>query len=111
MIILSHRSSVRVGDYDTRTDPDCGSTGFCAPVAINHAVSQIIVHPDYIEGQYHHDIALLILRTPINYTGKYTGFVPRFVFVCFEFGRLKTWGGHVAPTVALPGFEGHSHVG
>uniref|UniRef100_A0A1S4H1C9 CLIP-domain serine protease n=2 Tax=gambiae species complex TaxID=44542 RepID=A0A1S4H1C9_ANOGA len=65
----SHRlSSVRVGDYDTRTDPDCGSTGFCAPVAINHAVSQIIVHPDYIEGQYHHDIALLILRTPINYT-------------------------------------------
>uniref|UniRef100_A0A182PE86 ethanolamine-phosphate cytidylyltransferase n=1 Tax=Anopheles epiroticus TaxID=199890 RepID=A0A182PE86_9DIPT len=65
----SHRlSSVRVGDYDTRTDPDCGSTGFCAPVAINHAVSQIIVHPDYIEGQFHHDIALLILRTPINYT-------------------------------------------
>ncbi|XP_058056801.1 phenoloxidase-activating factor 1-like [Anopheles bellator] len=65
----SHRlSSVRIGDYDTRTDPDCGSTGFCAPVAINHAVSQIIVHPDYIEGQYHHDIALLILRSPINYT-------------------------------------------
>ncbi|XP_053673828.1 phenoloxidase-activating factor 1-like [Anopheles nili] len=65
----SHRlSAVRVGDYDTRTDPDCGSTGFCAPVAINHAVSQIIVHPDYIEGQYHHDIALLILRSPINYT-------------------------------------------
>ncbi|XP_058449201.1 venom protease [Malaya genurostris] len=65
----SHRlSSVRIGDYDTRTDPDCGSTGFCAPAAINHAVSQIIVHPDYVDGQYHHDIALLVLRTPINYT-------------------------------------------
>ncbi|XP_055642291.1 phenoloxidase-activating factor 1 [Toxorhynchites rutilus septentrionalis] len=61
-------SSVRIGDYDTRTDPDCGSTGFCAPAAINHAVSQIIVHPDYVDGQYHHDIALLVLRTPINYT-------------------------------------------
>ncbi|KAL9706961.1 hypothetical protein quinque_010479 [Culex quinquefasciatus] len=65
----SHRlSSVRIGDYDTRTDPDCGNTGFCAPAAINHAVSQIIVHPDYVDGQYHHDIALLILRTAINYT-------------------------------------------
>lgn len=63
------RSSVRIGDYDTRTDPDCGNTGFCAPAAINHAVSQIIVHPDYVDGQYHHDIALLILRTAINYTG------------------------------------------
>ncbi|XP_053692139.1 venom protease [Sabethes cyaneus] len=65
----SHRlSSVRIGDYDTRTDPDCGNTGFCAPAAINHAVSQIIVHPDYVDGQYHHDIALLVLRTAINYT-------------------------------------------
>ncbi|XP_065078979.1 phenoloxidase-activating factor 1 [Ochlerotatus camptorhynchus] len=65
----SHRlSSVRIGDYDTRTDPDCGNTGFCAPAAINHAVSQIIVHPDYVDGQYHHDIALLVLKTPINYT-------------------------------------------
>ncbi|XP_058818835.1 phenoloxidase-activating factor 1-like isoform X2 [Topomyia yanbarensis] len=46
----SHRlSSVRIGDYDTRTDPDCGNTGFCAPAAINHAVSQIIVHPDYVD--------------------------------------------------------------
>ncbi|XP_055599650.1 venom protease-like [Uranotaenia lowii] len=65
----SHRlSSVRIGDYDTRTDPDCANTGFCAPLAINHAVSQIVVHPDYVDGQYHHDIALVVLRTPINYT-------------------------------------------
>lgn len=43
-------------------------SGFCAPSAINHAVSHVVVHPDYVSGQYHHDIALLILRTPINYT-------------------------------------------
>lgn len=64
-----HRlSSVRIGEYDITRDPDCADTGFCAPPAINHAVSHVIVHPDYVNGQYHHDIALLILRTPINYT-------------------------------------------
>uniref|UniRef100_A0ABK9NE27 Peptidase S1 domain-containing protein n=1 Tax=Glossina morsitans morsitans TaxID=37546 RepID=A0ABK9NE27_GLOMM len=64
-----HRlSSVRVGEYDTSTDPDCASTGFCAPRSINHAISHVIVHPDYKQGQYHHDIALLILKTPLNYS-------------------------------------------
>ena len=65
----SHRlSSVRIGEFDTGKDPDCAETGFCAPSAINHAVSHVVVHPDYASGLYHHDIALLILRTPINYT-------------------------------------------
>lgn len=64
-----HRlSSVRVGEFDSTKDPDCAESGFCAPSAINHAVSHVVVHPDYVNGQYHHDIALLILRTPINYT-------------------------------------------
>lgn len=64
-----HRlSSVRIGEFDSSKDPDCAESGFCAPSAINHAVSHVVVHPDYIAGQYHHDIALLILRTPINYT-------------------------------------------
>lgn len=83
-----HRlSSVRIGEFDFSKDPDCAGwfltfkcikhfyflinpteSGFCAPSAINHAVSHVVVHPDYVSGQYHHDIALLILRTPINYT-------------------------------------------
>ncbi|XP_064547653.1 CLIP domain-containing serine protease B4-like [Drosophila montana] len=66
-----HRlSSVRVGEYDTSSDPDCASTGFCAPRSVNHAISHVIVHPDYKQGQYHHDIALLVLKTPLNYSGK-----------------------------------------
>lgn len=65
------RSSVRVGEYDTSSDPDCASTGFCAPRSVNHAISHVIVHPDYKQGQYHHDIALLVLKTPLNYSGKY----------------------------------------
>lgn len=65
----SHRlSSVRIGEFDSNKDPDCADSGFCAPSAINHAVSHVVVHPDYVSGLYHHDIALLILRTPINYT-------------------------------------------
>lgn len=65
----NHRlSSVRIGEFDYGKDPDCAESGFCAPPAINHAISHVVVHPDYINGQYHHDIALLILRTPINYT-------------------------------------------
>lgn len=65
----SHRlSSVRIGEFDISKDPDCAESGFCAPSAINHAVSHVVVHPDYVNGLYHHDIALLILRTPLNYT-------------------------------------------
>ncbi|XP_026843294.1 phenoloxidase-activating factor 1, partial [Drosophila persimilis] len=64
-----HRlSSVRVGEYDTSSDPDCANTGFCAPRSVNHAISHVIVHPDYKQGSYHHDIALLVLKTPLNYS-------------------------------------------
>uniref|UniRef100_A0A1B0GLG1 Putative chymotrypsin-like protease ctrl-1 rhagoletis zephyria n=1 Tax=Lutzomyia longipalpis TaxID=7200 RepID=A0A1B0GLG1_LUTLO len=64
-----HRlSSVRIGEYDASRDPDCAGSGFCAPPALNHAISHVVVHPDYEAGKYHHDIALLILRTPINFT-------------------------------------------
>lgn len=63
------RSSVRIGEFDTTKDPDCAESGFCAPGVTNHAVSHVVVHPDYVSGLYHHDIALLVLRTPINFTG------------------------------------------
>lgn len=71
-ISISIRSSVRIGEFDIKSDPDCSSTGFCAPRAVNHAISHVIVHPEYKLGQFHHNIALLILKTPINYTGQYS---------------------------------------
>lgn len=64
------RTSVRLGEYDTSSDPDCSTSGFCAPTVINHMISHVVIHPDYKHGQYHHDIALVILKTPLNYTGK-----------------------------------------
>lgn len=63
-----HRNSVRIGEYDISTDPDCAQSGFCAPAAVNHLISHVIVHPDYTSGAYHHDIALVVLKTPMNYT-------------------------------------------
>lgn len=68
--IVFHRTSVRLGEYDTSIDPDCSQSGFCAPTVINHMISHVIIHPDYKAGQYHHDIALAVLKTPLNYTGK-----------------------------------------
>lgn len=68
------RTSVRLGEYDTSIDPDCSTSGFCAPTVINHMISHVIIHPDYKQGQYHHDIALVILKTPLNYTGELNTF-------------------------------------
>lgn len=65
-----NRASVRLGEYDISNDPDCSTSGFCAPTVINHMISHVIIHPDYKHGQYHHDIALVILKTPLNYTGE-----------------------------------------
>lgn len=59
---------MRLGEYDTSSDPDCSTSGFCAPTVINHMISHVVIHPDYKNGQYHHDIALAILKTPLNYT-------------------------------------------
>lgn len=61
---------MRLGEYDTSTDPDCSTSGFCAPTVINHLISHVVIHPDYKNGHYHHDIALVILKTPLNYTGE-----------------------------------------
>lgn len=33
-------------------------------------ISHVVIHPDYKNGQYHHDIALVVLKTPLNYTGE-----------------------------------------
>lgn len=113
---LYFRSSVRIGEYDTSTDPDCSASGFCAPTVINHGmvyvisciycqesnteriihfiiivISHVVIHPDYVNGQYHHDIALIVLKTPLNYTGE-IGHINYYLFInkCIEFKSLVT---------------------
>lgn len=90
------RTSVRLGEYDTSSDPDCSTSGFCAPTVINHLISHVVIHPDYKHGQYHHDIALIILKTPLNYTGEqdkqialFRRKMTMFFFVLFSYFEQK----------------------
>ncbi|KAJ1528430.1 hypothetical protein ONE63_006842 [Megalurothrips usitatus] len=64
----SHKlSSVRVGEYDATTDPDC-STGFCARPPQDIPVDHVVVHPNYERASFRHDVALLVLKAPIAFS-------------------------------------------
>ncbi|XP_068085721.1 CLIP domain-containing serine protease B4 [Anabrus simplex] len=60
-------SSVKVGEYDSRGDPDCTRT-YCAHPAQSVAVSHVIVHPGYESKIFKHDVALLVLKTSLNFS-------------------------------------------
>nr|XP_022916219.1 venom protease-like [Onthophagus taurus] len=59
--------SVRVGEYLTNTDIDCGEE-FCGLPAKDVGISHVVVHPGYQKDTYQHNIALLVLRQNLNYT-------------------------------------------
>ncbi|XP_044265878.1 CLIP domain-containing serine protease 14D [Tribolium madens] len=60
-------SSVRVGEWNTDSDIDCGEE-FCSLPAQDVLISHVIVHPGYDKQTYRNNIALLVLRNKINYT-------------------------------------------
>lgn len=85
---------VRLGEYDTRSNPDCNDfiTGsVCNDPYVEVAVSQIIVHPEYLADAKHqpNDIALLKLQTAVRYTNYIKP-------VCLPAPTLRTldWTGH-----------------
>ncbi|KAK9728949.1 Trypsin [Popillia japonica] len=59
--------TVKVGEWLSNSDIDCGDE-FCGLPAADLPVSHIIVHPNYQKETYRNNIALLVLRQPINYT-------------------------------------------
>lgn len=59
---------MRAGEWQTTTDIDCGQE-FCGLPVQDIPISQVILHPGYDKQTYSHNIALLILTQPINYTG------------------------------------------
>lgn len=63
------RTSVQVGEYDSKGDPDCTTT-FCAHPVQDIPISHIIVHPGFERKVYKHDVALLVLKAPMNFSGK-----------------------------------------
>ncbi|XP_026735241.1 CLIP domain-containing serine protease 2-like isoform X2 [Trichoplusia ni] len=58
--------TVRVGEYDVRTDPDC-ELKVCAPAVQDRAVKNITSHPSYDKPPFHNDVAIIELETPITF--------------------------------------------
>jgi hypothetical protein len=67
---MSHYSStVVVGEWDMAKSPDCNSY-FCAPPTQAIKVETVIVHPGYEQKIFRHDIALIVLKDEISFSGK-----------------------------------------
>lgn len=64
--------SVRLGDWDTSTNPDCDNSYITGPICnepfIDIVVEEIIIHERFAEFYPHNDIALLRLSKYVNYT-------------------------------------------
>lgn len=63
------RYVVRIGEYQTNTQIDCGDE-FCGLPIQDVPISHVVVHPGYKKLTYENNIALIILRHSMNYTGR-----------------------------------------
>ncbi|XP_059480305.1 phenoloxidase-activating factor 3-like [Neocloeon triangulifer] len=60
--------TVRVGEYDTSSNPDC-SQSLCAIPAKDIPILKTAVHPNYDESSsYNHDIMIITLQSSVNFT-------------------------------------------
>jgi hypothetical protein len=64
-----HRASVRLGELDERTDPDCYETE-CADEVQDFIPSVVEVHKDYDSPKFRNDLAIIRLDKPVNITRK-----------------------------------------
>jgi len=61
-----YRATVRVGEYNQDTDPDC-SNGICAPPYQEIEVSELIAHENYdVTKKKENDIALIRLKSAVQ---------------------------------------------
>ena len=70
---MLNRSSIRLGEYDISTNPDCitdrNGHRLCADPVIDVEPEEVIVHHDYNKPTYQNDIALVRLPASITLTG------------------------------------------
>lgn len=79
-------AQVRLGEWDTKTEIDCPGKGNCNEGPLDIAVEKYIAHEGYLKngnqnGNRHHDIAILRLAKPVEYTGK------SFILFCRKWYR------------------------
>jgi Trypsin len=65
-----YRATVRVGEYETTTNPDC-SNSLCAISVKDVPISKTVMHPNYDESTFNHDIMVITMQYKVNFTGKY----------------------------------------
>lgn len=56
---------VRMGEYDSRQDPDCDDNT-CAPPVQDREPKNITVHPSFQDPPFHNDIAVIELNEPVD---------------------------------------------
>ncbi|XP_055697809.1 CLIP domain-containing serine protease B9-like [Phlebotomus papatasi] len=62
--------NIRIGEYDTTTNPDCVNDGFqdnCNFPILNYGIEEVISHEDYSPLNYQNDIALIRLTGNVVY--------------------------------------------
>ncbi|KAG5865155.1 hypothetical protein JTB14_009398 [Gonioctena quinquepunctata] len=92
--------SVRVGEWQTNTDIDCGDE-FCGLPVQDIPVSHVIVHPGYQKQTFSNNIALMILKAEINYTVTAQPIcLPESYSVTSHDGLLVGWGKAAGQTYA-----------
>lgn len=88
---------VRIGEYQTNTQIDCGDE-FCGLPIQDIPVSHVVVHPGYKKVTYENNIALIILRYNMNYTGGSNG----ISFTSVELGYKRSISHFSDSTAYLP---------
>lgn len=63
------RATVRVGEYETTTNPDC-SNALCAISVKDVPILRTAMHPNYDESTFNHDIMVVTLQYKVNFTSK-----------------------------------------
>ncbi|XP_016979421.2 serine protease grass-like [Drosophila rhopaloa] len=62
-------TAVRLGEHNLDTEKDCqelGGQSVCIPPYEEYGVQEAIVHPDYVHGNIHYDIAIIKLNRQVK---------------------------------------------
>lgn len=76
---MRYRSMIRLGEHDTRTNPDC-QLDVCAPPVQDLMVKQIRSHPQFNKPPFHNDIAIIELSAPVILNGKIVTLDAPFIY-------------------------------